>query len=145
MSGPTNEDRAARFHDLVGHYIREHGDAGEEETWTDILADMLHAIGPVAFEKARLRATMHHEAEAEDGDSDDLTMGRDRAEREATRLYENHYRCEDCNVEWSDVWDCQCDDECPTCGTDYTPVRSVDVTEDHAASLAYWANRHKQR
>lgn len=39
----------------------------------------------------------------------------------------NHYRCEDCGVSWEDDWSATCDDECPKCGADYTPVRSEEV------------------
>jgi len=48
----------------------------------------------------------------------------------------NHYRCEDCVdpetgafVEWEDQWSCQCDDECPSCGNDFSPYKSEDVEE----------------
>lgn len=44
--------------------------------------------------------------------------------------YLNHYRCEECDVEWSDEWSCQCDDECPECGRDFTPVSSDDLDDD---------------
>lgn len=36
----------------------------------------------------------------------------------------NHYRCEDCDEDWSDAWCCCCDDECPTCGVDHSPEES---------------------
>jgi predicted nucleic acid-binding Zn-ribbon protein len=31
-------------------------------------------------------------------------------------LFRNHYQCLRCGHEWEDVWDCQCDDDCPACG-----------------------------
>lgn len=42
----------------------------------------------------------------------------------------NHYRCEECNVDWSDEWDATCDDECPECGVSYTPVSSDDLPDE---------------
>lgn len=44
--------------------------------------------------------------------------------------YLNHYRCEECDVSWDDEWSCQCDDECPECGRDFTPVSSDDLSGD---------------
>lgn len=41
----------------------------------------------------------------------------------------NRYRCDECEVDWSDEWDCQCDDECPECGVSYTPVESTETDE----------------
>lgn len=35
--------------------------------------------------------------------------------------FTNHYRCDACDVEWSDQWSCACDDECPECGADVSP------------------------
>lgn len=46
---------------------------------------------------------------------------------EYQRWYLNHYYCEDCDLDWTDEWDCQCDNECPNCGADYTPVRSEEI------------------
>jgi len=45
-------------------------------------------------------------------------------EKEEKTIYHNYYRCDDCNVEWEDDWDCTCDDECPDCGTPYSPYKS---------------------
>lgn len=36
----------------------------------------------------------------------------------------NSYHCEDCDTSWSDAWCCACDDECPDCGTPYSPEES---------------------
>src|SRR5579883_3466715 len=36
----------------------------------------------------------------------------------------NSYRCP-CGAEWTDEWDCGCDDECPVCGTTCSPIESV--------------------
>lgn len=45
------------------------------------------------------------------------------------RWYLNHYRCDACDVEWDDQWDCACDDECPQCQRSLSPYLSEDVTE----------------
>jgi hypothetical protein len=42
-------------------------------------------------------------------------------------IYENHYRCEPCNEEWTDTWAGQPDDACPKCDKEYTPHRSDNV------------------
>lgn len=39
--------------------------------------------------------------------------------------YENSYRCDDCSREWTCRGDSAHDDECPKCGKDYTPYKSV--------------------
>jgi rubrerythrin len=43
-------------------------------------------------------------------------------------FYLNKYECTDCGIEWEDQWSCGCDDECPSCGRDLSPVESIDVT-----------------
>jgi hypothetical protein len=44
----------------------------------------------------------------------------------------NHYRCPECQTEWTDEWDCACDDKCPECGcrniSPYDSVNSVEST-----------------
>lgn len=44
------------------------------------------------------------------------------------RLYRNHYRCPDDGTEWTDEWDCMCNDKCPTCNAEIEPYRSEDLT-----------------
>ncbi|KAB2922702.1 MAG: hypothetical protein F9K30_12060 [Dechloromonas sp.] len=42
-------------------------------------------------------------------------------------VWENHYSCRACTseqVDWTDTWSCQCDDECPECGDAISPYRS---------------------
>ena len=55
-------------------------------------------------------------------------------------IYLNYYRCER-GHEWTDEWDCTCDDECPTCGGgNYTPVKSEIVGPgyvDHAGNMVH--------
>jgi hypothetical protein len=48
-------------------------------------------------------------------------------EIEEANRYENFYRCDACDCEWSDVWSCGCDDECPECGCDTSPHDSIDL------------------
>jgi hypothetical protein len=48
----------------------------------------------------------------------------------------NYYRHNKCDAEWQDEWSCQCDDECPVCGTAISPYKSDDIesgetTEHH--------------
>jgi hypothetical protein len=42
--------------------------------------------------------------------------------------FRNFYLCPKCGEEWEDEWDCCCDDECPSCGTNnISPYRSEDI------------------
>ena len=46
--------------------------------------------------------------------------------------YLNHYRHADCPVdpgtEWTDTWDCACNDQCPACGIkDIEPYDSEEL------------------
>jgi hypothetical protein len=49
--------------------------------------------------------------------------------------YTNYYRHNKCDAEWQDDHSCQCDDECPVCGTAISPYKSDDIvsgeTENH--------------
>lgn len=36
------------------------------------------------------------------------------------------YECEDCNESWESGWSCLCDDDCPSCGHDFTPLDEAD-------------------
>jgi len=42
-------------------------------------------------------------------------------------IFLNHYRCEDCDQDWSLESDSMHDDECAGCGKAYRPVRSEEV------------------
>lgn len=44
--------------------------------------------------------------------------------------YLNYYRCDECDVEWTDEWSCMCDDECPSCGADISPYDADDRGND---------------
>ena len=39
----------------------------------------------------------------------------------------NRYYCRECDQSWEDHWSCGCDDECPECGRDFTPIESTDL------------------
>jgi hypothetical protein len=42
----------------------------------------------------------------------------------------NHYKCPECEHEWSGEWDCQVDDDCPNCGTRHiSPTRSEETSD----------------
>lgn len=43
-------------------------------------------------------------------------------------MYANKYHCPDCNSSWTDNYSAACDDECPECGTDVSPVESERLT-----------------
>ena len=43
---------------------------------------------------------------------------------EPTIEYINYYYCEDCDEEWQDVWECQCNDKCPRCNKEIEPENS---------------------
>jgi len=53
-------------------------------------------------------------------------------------MYHNYYKCDDCNVEWEDDWDCMCDDECPDCGTPYSPYQSDSSEEEPKKQPMCW-------
>jgi hypothetical protein len=44
----------------------------------------------------------------------------------------NYYRCPFDGTEWTDVWDCCCNDMCPLCERkDIEPYESLELTETH--------------
>ena len=45
---------------------------------------------------------------------------------ESTTRYRNHYRCV-CGHEWTDEWDCTCNDRCPKCDTEIEPYESEEL------------------
>jgi len=49
-------------------------------------------------------------------------------------MWKNYYH--HCDVDWTDIWDSCCNDECPVCGCkEIEPYRSVDVTCTGVAML----------
>lgn len=45
--------------------------------------------------------------------------------------FENHYHCR-CGCQWTDVWDCMCNDRCPACNTETEPYDSEEIENDQA-------------
>jgi hypothetical protein len=41
----------------------------------------------------------------------------------------NYYCCPDDGAQWTMVWDCMCDDRCPTCRHEIEPYKSEDLPE----------------
>lgn len=52
-------------------------------------------------------------------------------------LYLKHYECSECGTTWDDVWDCLCDDRCPSCDTAMTVLdfEEIDDNDPRAASF----------
>jgi hypothetical protein len=87
MDRTDNDERADRADYIVGQYITEHGDAGTEETITDIIANLLHLAereGLVPDSIIAL-ARLHYEVEREE--AGEACM--DRAERERRLGYDH--------------------------------------------------------
>lgn len=52
------------------------------------------------------------------------------------RWYEKYYVCPECATEWADEWSCLCNDRCPNCNLESSPVSWKDksralVPEDY--------------
>ncbi len=47
-------------------------------------------------------------------------------EEEDGQEFLNKYRCEACNEEWEDTWDCACNDKCPRCNKEIEPFESIE-------------------
>lgn len=54
-------------------------------------------------------------------------------------VWENQYECE-CGETWTDEWSCQCDDECPSCGKDISPISSRWIGPEEVGSEELWAS-----
>lgn len=93
--------------DLLFNYLEElENDTGEEQE-LDVIA----------------LCCEWSEDDAQDiNDNYSLDIDRDR--------YLNTYRCDDCGEEWENEWSCACDDECPECGTPYSPVSTEENFDD---------------
>jgi hypothetical protein len=50
-------------------------------------------------------------------------------------LFRNFYVCPRCDATWDDVWDAQCDDECPRCS-------ARDISPDHSEDAGYGYQAH---
>ena len=86
-----------------------------EQGWRP--SDIIKCFAPAGNDEAQ---------QAEAVSTDDAGEGQEKS----APWYVNHYHCVDCNHEWSDEWDCQCDDECPDCGTALSPLRSEEVNRE---------------
>lgn len=49
-----------------------------------------------------------------------------RIEPEDLTWFKNHYKCS-CGTSWTDEWSCGCDDECPACGENISPIDSIEI------------------
>ena len=48
--------------------------------------------------------------------------------KEMVMTWLNYYECPECNDTWQDEWDCQVDNDCPSCGCRHiSPYESVDI------------------
>lgn len=56
------------------------------------------------------------------------TVDQSRPEPESQR-YLNHYRCPYCQIDWQDEWDCGCNDRCPSCRREITPMASEPLVD----------------
>jgi predicted nucleic acid-binding Zn-ribbon protein len=51
-------------------------------------------------------------------------------EEDEGESFRNFYRCAACGHKWTDVWSCQCYDDCPQCGARHmSPYKSEDEEE----------------
>jgi hypothetical protein len=41
--------------------------------------------------------------------------------------FRNVYECDNCDTCWEDEHSCGCDDECPACGHDISPTKSIEI------------------
>lgn len=62
-------------------------------------------------------------------------------------LYRNLYRCEECGIEWEDIWDCSCNDKCPECNSEIAPFRSEAIvhTEEIKTRASLLSMIHQSR
>ena len=44
--------------------------------------------------------------------------------------YINYYECPRDETRWEEIWECKCNDRCPTCNSEVTPYRSKEIGED---------------
>jgi hypothetical protein len=42
-------------------------------------------------------------------------------------VYENYYKCPRCKTEWRDLWCAMCNDRCPKCHWEITPIKSIEA------------------
>ena len=56
-----------------------------------------------------------------------LTPIQNEADHEEELWFLNYYRCPCCQIDWTDEWDCQCNDKCPSCNKEITPYKSEEI------------------
>lgn len=44
--------------------------------------------------------------------------------------YRKFYRCDECNIEWTDDWSCCCNDKCPQCDGEFEPYECKDISKE---------------
>jgi len=55
-----------------------------------------------------------------------------REEKMTEPKFVDYYRCPLDGAEWTDIWDCCCNDMCPRCGQkDIEPYESLELAETH--------------
>jgi hypothetical protein len=99
-----NMDKTVQRFNIVSAYIHNQTD----ESWER----MKSAIRQLEGEDD----VLHPAPPAPDDDNDG----------ESATMYLNHYRCT-CGHEWTDKWNCMCNDRCPKCDTEIEPYQSEEV------------------
>jgi len=46
----------------------------------------------------------------------------------AVSWYSNSYQCQRCQNHWESEWSCMCNDRCPFCNLEMSPIYSVDLS-----------------
>jgi hypothetical protein len=57
--------------------------------------------------------------------------------------FRNYYYHVECSADWTDDWDCACNDDCPSCGAEIEPYMSVELTDDgnETDDIVIWADK----
>jgi hypothetical protein len=66
-------------------------------------------------------------------DPEDGVFDRSPDEDKEPTQWLNYYHHLDCpvqpGIEWTDQWDCQCNDRCPACNAEMTPYKSEEIKD----------------
>lgn len=57
----------------------------------------------------------------------------------------NTYQCSECDERWDDEWDCMCNDRCPACDTEMSPIASKDLGRNLQRGDYDWVSRRMVR
>lgn len=117
-------------------FLEDLGDAGIIAD--DLVKDSIQANGYFFYESGELASTTTYTEDNHPtktvynhGGKEYLLIDHlNESEDDAEIKYENHYKCENCNIEWEDRWDSMCDDECPECGIAISPYNSIELDEE---------------